>query len=124
MKAASVTAAYAVFYPKLAEAARANGYALAMHGTMTRDCDLVAIPWTDAAVDPLTLCKALRDAVGACWWNPECDHYWPNGNASIKPHGRVAYSLHLTDRGSEGPYFDVSVMPRNALTTFQDGDGI
>jgi len=29
-----------------------------------------------------------------------------------KPHGRVAYSIHLTDAGSESPYFDVSVMPK------------
>lgn len=30
----------------------------------------------------------------------------------MKPHGRLAYSLHLTDRGGAGPYLDVSVMPR------------
>jgi len=30
-----------------------------------------------------------------------------------KPHGRVAYSLHFTDRGCDGPYIDLSVMPRH-----------
>lgn len=112
MKPATVTAAYAVFYPKLAEVARAHGYCLAIHGTMGRDCDLLAVPWTDAAVDALTLVKALKEAACACWWGPDVDQYYPDGSPNQKPHGRVAYSLHLTDRGGEGPYFDVSVMPR------------
>lgn len=112
MKAATVTAAYAVMYPKLAEVARANGYALAVHGTAARDFDLVAIPWTEAAVDALTLVKALRGVAGGCWWSPESDKWYPDGSPNQKPHGRVAWSVHLTDRGSEGPYLDISVMPR------------
>jgi hypothetical protein len=112
MKAATVTAAYAVFYPRLCEVARANGYALAIHGTMQRDCDLVAIPWTDEAVDPVALVNALQAESGGCWTHPEWDDIAPNGTPTKKPHGRVAYSVHLTDRGGQGPYFDISVMPR------------
>jgi hypothetical protein len=114
MKAASVTAAYTVLYAKLAETARANGYALAVHGTAARDFDLVAIPWSAAAVDALTLIKALKDVAGGCWHHPdpEVDKWFPDGSPTTKPHGRVAYSIHLTDRGADGPYLDVSVMPR------------
>ena len=125
MKAASVTAAYVVFYPCLCDVAREHGYALAIHGTMQRDCDLVAIPWTDKAVAALTLVKALREVAGGCWHNPEVDHWFPRGSPTIKPHGRVAWSIHLTNKGGEGPYFDVSVMPRRpADCSTGEGDGI
>jgi hypothetical protein len=126
VKAASVTAAYAVFYPCLCDVAREHGYPLAIHGTMQRDCDLVAIPWTDKAVAALTLVAALKEACGGCYWHPERDKlYYNNGTPTVKPHGRVAYSLHLTDRGGEGPYFDVSIMPRRpADCSTGEGDGI
>ena len=113
MKAASVTAAYAVFYPTLAEVARLKGYALAIHGTMMRDCDFVAIPWTPDAADAFELIEAMKRACGGCFWSPDADHYYkPSVHGTKKPHGRIAYSVYLTDRGGEGPYFDVSVMPR------------
>jgi succinate dehydrogenase/fumarate reductase flavoprotein subunit len=113
MKAASITAAYAVFYPTLAEIARQKGYALAIHGTMLRDCDFVAIPWTPQAVEPIELIDAMKRACGGCYWSPETDRFYKlSSHGTKKPHGRIAYSVHLTDRGGEGPYFDVSVMPR------------
>lgn len=34
-------------YPDLAEIARGCGYALAVHGSLARDFDLIAIPWAD-----------------------------------------------------------------------------
>lgn len=113
MKPASITAAYVVLYPQLSEVARAHGYALATHGTNTRDMDLVAIPWTELAVDALTLVRAMRDAVGGCFVCVDRevdDKYYHDGWPTQKPHGRVAYSIHLTGAGSGGPYLDV--MPR------------
>lgn len=112
MKPSSRTAAYVLLYPQLAEVARAFGYALAIHGSMNRDMDLVAIPWTERAVDPFTLVNAMKEAVGGWWWGPDVDQWYPDGMPTRKPHGRMAYSIHLTDRGSEGPYLDVSVIPR------------
>jgi len=44
---AASAAFYAVVYPTLRDVAKLHGYALAIHGTMTRDFDLVAIPWTE-----------------------------------------------------------------------------
>lgn len=123
MKPASLTAAYAVLYPRLAEVARTLGYALAAHGTMGRDFDLVAIPWTEEAVDALVLVNALKEAAGGCWHHPDpaLDAWFPTGNPTKKPHGRIAYSIHLTDRGCGGAYLDVSVMPRNATASHVTG---
>lgn len=37
----------AMVYPELAEICRKHGYALAVHGSLARDFDLIAIPWAD-----------------------------------------------------------------------------
>jgi len=46
MKPASRAPIYAAcVYPELAELCRDCGYALAVHGSLARDFDLIAIPW-------------------------------------------------------------------------------
>lgn len=48
MKAANRAPVYAAcVYPQLAEIVRAHGYALAVHGSLARDFDMIAIPWAD-----------------------------------------------------------------------------
>ncbi len=82
--------------------ARELGYALCIHGSMTRDLDLVACPWTDDAAPAEELVYALRDEVhGAI---EPADVADPTG----KPHGRLAWRIHC----GGGPYIDLSVMPR------------
>lgn len=39
---------YCGMYPELATMARLHGYALAVHGSLARDFDLVCIPWVEA----------------------------------------------------------------------------
>lgn len=96
---------YAVMYLKLDRIAWRHGYALALHGSMRRDLDLVAIPWTDDADDPEKLIRAFvrliieRAAVDVKLPLP-----------TIKPHGRLAYSIPIGF--ASGHYLDVSVMPR------------
>jgi hypothetical protein len=107
-------AAYVAVYPMLVAVARRHGYALAVHGTVSRDFDLVAIPWIDEASDPLTLIRAFKKATGAVIQHDEFDHIaLKNLKGTIKPHGRTAYSLHVTNHGMYGGYFDISVMPRS-----------
>jgi len=111
-RATHLPAFYLQLYPALVAAARDHGYALAVHGSMVRDLDLIAVPWTAEASDALTLIKKLKEVTGTVTHGAAWDHLVPDCTPGEKPHGRVAYSLHLTDRGCEGPYFDVSVMPR------------
>lgn len=87
MKPANFAPAYLGLYPELAEIARKHGYALAAHGSMARDFDLVAIPWIDEASDPQTVVDeitstfALKEVGGA---------------PSVREHGRIVYSLKIS----------------------------
>lgn len=87
------------FLPRVVRIAREHGYALAVHGSLARDFDFVAIPWVDEAVKPEELVEAIRAAVGGFF--DEHDH------PASKPHGRRAWVIHL----GGGPYIDLSVMP-------------
>jgi hypothetical protein len=51
-------APYMCLYPGLATIARRHGYALACHGSMARDMDLVAIPWVEK---PSTSAEVVAD---------------------------------------------------------------
>jgi hypothetical protein len=96
----------------LREVAKAHGYALGEHGSQRRDIDLIAVPWTDEAVDPIVLAEALRVeaerlaemAFPTPFENTE--FFW-RGMPGAKAHGRLTWSFHL----GGGPYIDLSVMP-------------
>lgn len=51
-------------YPGLAEIARANGYALAVHGSLARDMDLIAVPWIESPSCPEQVIVAIETAYG------------------------------------------------------------
>lgn len=94
---------YMLLLQWLNDAANKHGYALGLHGSLNRDLDLIAAPWTEEAVCADQLVQALAKAAGgwiehgACCVNPE-----------FRPHGRIAYTIQL----GRGLYLDVSVMPR------------
>lgn len=52
MKPANFAPVYCALYPALAEIARKHGYAMAIHGTMARDFDLICIPWVETPSKP------------------------------------------------------------------------
>lgn len=103
MKESTLAPSFVVLYPTLCEVAQHLGYALAIHGSLQRDMDLIAVPWTDEA----------RPAVELVWRIKEvCHGYIVGGrdgrDPAQKPHGRLAWSIHL----DAGNYIDLSVMPR------------
>lgn len=105
-------AAYCAFYPMLLQIAKDHGYTLAVHGSMHRDMDLIAIPWIEEASDALTLIRAMKEATNTVTHNETMDHLVPDMDPRLKPHGRLAYVLHVTNKGMYGGYFDISVMPK------------
>ncbi len=105
-------AAYVALYPTLLQVAKRHGYALAVHGSLHRDFDLIAVPWIEEASDPLTLIKAIKRATRTVTHNEGTDRYFKDCAPTKKPHGRVGYSLHVTDKGMYGGYLDISIMPR------------
>ncbi len=97
---------YVTAYIPLERIAWRYGYALALHGSMGRDLDLVAIPWTDDAESPEKLLRAfVRFVKGKSKVNIKL--YVPG--MTKKPHGRIAYSIPI---GHDGQYLDVSIMPK------------
>lgn len=98
--------------PALREVAQSLGYALAVHGSLSRDIDLIACPWTSGAVEPRVLAEAIQKKAieinGYAFPNPTEDtEYFRAGQPGLKTHGRLVWSYHL----GGGPYIDLSVMP-------------
>lgn len=59
MKSANYAPVYCALYPEFAEIARAHGYAMAVHGSLARDFDLICIPWADTVSHPEAVIKNL-----------------------------------------------------------------
>lgn len=105
--AARTNELYELLIKPLRYVAKKHGYALALHGTVNYDIDLVAVPWRDGACDPDSLVAGLVEVVKAI-------HYVADEvirPASQKPQGRLGYVIHLSHDFGNGPYIDLSVMP-------------
>lgn len=92
-------ATYAWMIPVATRIARRFGYAIAVHGSMSRDLDLVAVPWVDTASEPLPMIEAIAEMVeGKVIPVPK-----------VAAHGRMAWNIVF-----EGAwhFLDISVMPR------------
>jgi hypothetical protein len=109
----SRAAAFAWMVPHLTKVARFYGYALGLHGSMERDLDLIAVPWTDGAAPAETLVEAIREAVDGFIRNDpptEGNKYdYQTRSPATKPHGRRAWSIYFSGRRF---YIDLSVIPR------------
>jgi hypothetical protein len=79
------------FIERVREVARDAGYAVAVHGSRERDLDLIAVPWTENAINPHQLVKALcarLDLVEKPYPEPALPR-----NPERKPNGRIAWAL-------------------------------
>lgn len=109
----------------LREVASRLGYALGVHGTLKRDIDLIAAPWTSEAARPKVLVRAVqavaRGVIGYAephprertrWFRNGLSGFVPGfGHIAAKPHGRRCWTFHLTPT-FDGPYLDLSILPR------------
>ena len=92
---------YAAFFTVARLTAWQDGYALALHGSFTRDLDLIAVPWTDAACDPTKLIKQV-----------EMRTEWKRlkEESSNKEHGRLVWTM-VTGKFGNPRFVDFSIMP-------------
>lgn len=98
----SFPAFYAMLYPIMAKVARERGYALALHGSLDRDMDLIAVAWTEEAVEADILVDVICERIGSIIGSVA------NGKRfAKKPHGRLTWALHLLGDS----YIDLSVIP-------------
>lgn len=91
--------------------ARGKGYAVAVHGSLFRDLDLVAVPWAEEACSAQELAEAICEMLVRCGlafgWTADCT----DGKGHEKPLGRMAWSISLSRH--DGPrYLDLSIAPR------------
>lgn len=93
---------YARIYSQIRCLAWQYGYAVGLHGSFTRDLDLILVPWVDRAVAPDLLIRVLADRT---------ETRMQSTVPTEKPHGRVAYTLLLPGFG-ECRFVDVSFTPR------------
>jgi len=93
-----VPAFYGLYFTAMAETARELGWALALHGSMARDLDVMAMPWTADAATPEALVARIVERHGLI---PGADGW------EAKPHGRRSHSLMMGGHF----YVDLSVMP-------------
>jgi len=92
---------YLHYLPIITKIGRKHDYAIGLHGSMRRDLDLIAVPWTDKASPCGNLVLDIHRTCG--------DHLIPfeKLKKEAKPHNRVSYAIPI----GAGLYIDLSVMP-------------
>lgn len=98
-------ALYATLYRTLVDLGAEMGYAMALHGSLNRDMDVVAVPWTEEAASADELVAAIRERIGVY---SSAELRPDTSEPERKPHGRLGWSLVM----AAGAFIDLSVMPR------------
>lgn len=104
----SLVCIYAQLLPRIREAAKNLGYAVAIHGSMKRDLDLLAVPWERCASPPEELVEAIRQAVGGYVIGETLAKGEVSEEPTKQPHGRLSWNICWGGK----PFIDLSIMPR------------
>ncbi len=110
MKDANYGPFYAAgLYPQLAQLFRWHGYALAVHGSVANDFDLIAVPWVATASEPSEVIAAVLKKFAV--------EKLGSDQPTTKPLGRVAYKVHLSFSSCA---LDISFTPRVSGAAHKD----
>ena len=101
---------YGVLIAALRHVAYRCGYALAVHGSLKTDIDLLAAPWREGAVNREYLAEEIRKTAEQIIGFAHTRKY--DVCPIHKPEGRLAWTFYLVPEDVTGPYIDLSVMPR------------
>jgi hypothetical protein len=99
MKEPNYAPVYCAIYPGLAKITRELGWALAIHGTLARDFDLICIPWTDEPANPQVVLEAVTRVYALR----------KIGELTAMKHGRTAQTVSIAHGECA---IDLSFMPR------------
>ena len=91
---------YGRVYTIVRKLAWEEGYAIGLHGSFTRDLDLIAVPWTEKPCEPEHLVRRVIDATGL--------RSLPS-NPGTKPQGRLVWTL-LFKEFNDPRFVDFSVI--------------
>ncbi len=73
-------------YPKLAKIFQKHGYALAVHGSVMNDFDLIAVPWVETVSEPEVVLADVYKSLSLI----------NKSGPSVRAHGRRAYMLNIS----------------------------
>ena len=88
----------AAMYKDLAKVCHRHGYALAVHGSLAKDLDLIAVPWTEEVSPPDVVLAGITSEFAVRLV----------GGLTAKNHGRICQTIALPFGGC---YLDFSFMP-------------
>lgn len=91
---------YCTYFGMFKDSAEKHGYCLSLHGSLTRDFDLILIPWIEHPSNIMEVFKDWNTIIGHSQDFPLFD------SKEIKPHGRISYTISC----GAGGYIDVSVI--------------
>jgi hypothetical protein len=102
---------YTMYFQRLMEIAREMGYNLLISGSMNRDLDLVAVPWSDYPESEMVLIRAFDLYLSGSYMD-NLEYYMHK----ILPGGRSSYVINLNrtrDKDGIDPqyYIDISITP-------------
>lgn len=78
---------YAAMWNDLRQAALDKGWALALHGSLANDMDIMAMPWIEDAAPPIEMILGLR----RCFENPREITF----RETPMPNNRIVYTLSI-----------------------------
>lgn len=106
---------YASCLGDLQQIAKDLGYNLLVHGSLNRDMDLVAVPWSDEPATHFELLKQIDLYVRGTYYAEEC--YKSGYMHSVLPGGRNSYVINIERGGQYNNYednqyyLDISITP-------------
>lgn len=102
----SLVCIYAQLLPKIREAAKGLGYAIAIHGSFRRDLDLLAAPWVENAEPAERLVDAIAAAVSG-YVIGDASARGAIDEPTLQAHGRKSWNICWGGK----PMIDLSIMP-------------
>lgn len=87
--------------------AKEYGYAIGVHGSKSRDIDLIAVPWVESVQSPMKLAEAICELVGGTFSQSLQPGFSEKGCPGKKPHGRLGWCINFGD----GVYIDLAIIP-------------
>lgn len=102
-------AMYVAYFGKLQHLAIHHGYALCVHGSITRDFDIIAVPFDPIVSSHDVLIREIKKMIGV----PNSSNDPMFDIVGHEPHGRTCYTIEC----GGGGYFDISFTPTKEQAT-------
>lgn len=99
--------------PELRKIAAECGWAIAIHGSLVHDLDLMAMPWVENHTTADELAQRFTDINEPNWRRP-----YEKSKPGDKPNGRIVYTIFMGDT-----YIDMNVIESRYYVGVDIGEG-